>query len=157
MKKYILLIIISLALFSCSNPNTELKKIKDLEVSYYKNNELKPNIKKAKEIDTAYGKFINDFQDDTIVVEALFSRAKIQLGVLNNYPAGFKSLENIYHKFPNHRLAPMALQYHAFVLDEQLKDKIKAKAKYEELIHKYPHHPFAKDAVILIKMLSEGN
>lgn len=63
------------------------------------------------------------------------------------------SYTRIETSYPNYQGLPEVMFLKAFLLDEDLGEKDRAKEAYNRLIQKFPDHPFSKDAKVLLTQL----
>ena len=75
--------------------------------------------------------------------------------LLGNFPEGFRLLDEIVAKYPQHRRAPDALQYEAFIYDTRLQRPHEAKEKLQLLMDKYPQSHWAKEASFYMKSIGK--
>ena len=59
-------------------------------------------------------------------------------------------------EWENYRRAPEALFLQAFTLDDNLGDTQRAQQQYELFLEKYPKHPLANDARLLLEAAKAG-
>lgn len=102
-----------------------------------------------------YTEFINQFPEDKRVPEYLFKAGEIS-SALNLSEAAIGYFQNVYTKFPKNEKAVYAMFIHAFILENQLMDLEKAKAKYQEVIDKFPGTQQAIDAKASIEHLGKS-
>lgn len=102
-----------------------------------------------------YTDFINQFPEDKRVPEYLFKAGEIS-SALNLSDAAIGYFQNLYTKFPKDEKAVFAMFIHAFILENQLMDLEKAKAKYQEVIDKFPGTQQATDAKASIEHLGKS-
>lgn len=102
-----------------------------------------------------YTDFINQFPEDKRVPEYLFKAGEIS-SALNLSEAAIGYFQNLYTKFPKDEKAVYAMFIHAFILENQLMDLEKAKAKYQEVIDKFPGTQQATDAKASIVHLGKS-
>jgi hypothetical protein len=126
MKRLAYSFVLLIAVASCSNPEKEIKNIEALQKKVYEHPE-KPDKDKAKELDAAYKAFFHNHPNDTNVPSLNFEDGRLNMELLGNYPEGFRLLDEIVAKYPQHRRAPDALQYEAFIYDTRLQRPHEAK------------------------------
>ena len=61
--------------------------------------------------------------------------------------------DRVIKDFPSWRRLPDVLYLKAFTIDSELDRKGEAETAYREVIDRYPDHPFAKDARVMIENL----
>lgn len=163
--KKILLVATAIAFFSSciENGNNDraafrkslLDQIKKTEEEL--NSSLKktarPDNKKAESVITLYEQFADSFPDDSIVPVFLFREAQLAIGIAR-FQKAILVLKRLCNAYPKSAKTPDAVFLIAFVYDEHLSYKAKAKEWYEKLIKSYPNHPFARDAEVAIRTLN---
>jgi TolA-binding protein len=94
---------------------------------------------------TMYKEFVEKYPDDTITSSYLFKSADLANG-LRKYKDAIDLYSQFREKYPDHRRAPAALFLQAFINDNNIHDKEKAKQLYAEFLQKYPTHELAPSA-----------
>ena len=102
-----------------------------------------------------YGDFAAKFPDDSLTAEYLFRRSDLQRAVGDNQSA-LKTLSGICNRYPDYKKVPECIFLEGYYSQEFFKDTVAAKQFYQELLSKYPNHPFADDAKALMKMFGKS-
>jgi arabinofuranosyltransferase len=90
-------------------------------------------------------------QPDTQTPEEIWARAQTKVD-----PASRIHLyRNIINRHPDHDLAPKALFMIGFIYSEELNEEKRAVNTFEELIKRYPVHPFAETAKWMIENMDK--
>ncbi len=63
----------------------------------------------------------------------------------------------ILNKYPDHERAPTALFIKGFILENELKNQVSAKAVYQQFLEKYPNHQLADDVNFLVENLGKSD
>ncbi len=133
-------------------PEQELREsIKDLEPKVF-GNDAKMNATVARQLQTLYVGFVNNNPTNDTAAEYLYRAGEILMG-LKDYDESIATFERLVSNYPEFEKAPQAAYLKAFINDEHLYRKGKAKELYQEMIDKYPRHPLANDARASIKLL----
>lgn len=99
-----------------------------------------------------YKTFQTTFPQDTMAPEYLFRGAGLSKALGD--PEGSVALyDRIIKTYPEWRRIAATYYMKAFTIDDGLKEKGRAKQAYEEMIIRFPDHPFAKDARAMIDNL----
>lgn len=134
-----------------NDKNALVLEIQNLEKSLF---DASMNLQKAKagELVALYkGYATNNPQSDTAAMY-LLKAAELQMG-LEEYKAADISLERLLKNYPAFDRAPQAAYMRAFIYDEHLDQKGRAKELYEAMIEAYPRHPLSNDARASIRLL----
>lgn len=76
---------------------------------------------------------------------------------IREFPKAVAIYDWIYTQYPNYEKAAQALFLKAFTYDNDLEDKAKAKALYEEFLEKFPNDDFADDTQFLLSNLGKND
>jgi len=171
MKKVFLLLFVSvLTLNSCDektpqeqkvetkvNKKVELEgKIKALEETIFNKDNSTKNIKDEKEKATKllsyYTDFYNLYSEDPKGGDYLFKAGNIALGLGKTIPA-IQAFRNAHDAFPGYKKRVEAVYMVAFIYDNNLHKKDKAREFYNFIIENYPEHQLAKDAIARLNTL----
>ncbi len=114
--------------------------------------ELNKNI--ASQGITAYEEFAKKFPSDTISPEYLF-RASDLSRALGDNAKSLDLLKKICSAYPNYRKTPDCIFLQGYYRQELFGDTAGARTFYNELIAKFPNHPFAGDAKAMIGMFGK--
>jgi len=100
---------------------------------------------------TAYHDFVKKFPDDSIhSAEYLFRMADLCKGV-GDYGKAINTFNQICKTYPKYKKIPECIFLQGYYYQEFFKDTNSAKTFYNELISKYPAHPFSDDAKAMMK------
>ena len=105
---------------------------------------------------TAYTKFSDNFPQDTLAPVCLYKAAQMAMS-LNQYQRALTILDNAATKYPTFRRLPDCIFLQAFIYDDKMKDTAKARAKYQEVITKFPQSAYAEQARGAIPLLGLSN
>ncbi len=160
--KKLLFIIISISVFSCSNPKKEETDkielfresiaLKEKEISQ---NLQKFDINKGNELISLYTEYAQTYPRDSMSAQYLFNAADLSVGV-KRFDNAISLFDKVYKEFPNYEKNATSLFMVAFVYDEHLKLKGKAADVYNEFIKKFPNHDFVDDAKFSIQNLNKS-
>lgn len=154
--KYIVLLTLSLSIFSCSN-NIQKNDIKVLNsnrdslslVIENLNSELKnknilskDSYVKANELIKSYKLFIDTYLNDSLSENYLFDLIMYEQGIKLTNEA-LKDMDIFIQTYPSNEKAPEILNMQAAIYDIDFHDINLAKKKYNLLIKNYPNHPLA--------------
>lgn len=95
------------------------------------------------------------FPKDTLAPKFLFQAATSSRGI-GDFEKAVELWGRISVEYENYRKAPEALFLQAFTLDENLKDTARARQQYETFLERYPKHPLANDARVLLEAAKTG-
>lgn len=159
MKKFILYPVFLTSILSCSRP-AEVKftresladSIDAKETALKKLEVLTPDNSLAFEAVKFYKQFADSFPGEKSAPDYLFKAANVSIGI-RQYIQAISFLERIKAHFPAYEKSPESLFLMAFIYDNYLDQKGRAREIYEEVIETYPQHKFASDAREVIKTL----
>ena len=159
MKKLIIVSIAICSIISC-NETTEVKftmknlvdSINAKEAELKKLEVLTPGNSFGFEAIKLYKQFADSFPNEKSAPDYLFKAANVSIGV-RQYIQAINFLERIKTYFPGYEKSPESLFLMAFIYDNYLDQKGKARDVYQEVIDQYPGHKFASDAKEVIKTL----
>lgn len=153
-------------IFSSCNKKTEdeLLQLANQKVEEAKKMDNENKQEDAKRLYTEavefYKQFINEYPSSKKIAGVYSGVAKIYSDNLHEYPTAIKYYADISAKFPNTKDSKYAMFMTAFIYDEMLKDKEKAKESYKKFIEKYPvddaNEKMSESAKMMLQML-EGN
>jgi tetratricopeptide (TPR) repeat protein len=166
MKNKFFLSVVSMAfLFACSNDKKGDSDEKQNMISQIDSLQKKMFNPKNMELDkdlafkgiTAYQKFVKKFPEDSInSAEYLFRMSELSRAVGDNRKA-IEYLGQITKNYPSFKKTPECIFLQGYYYQEFFGDTTSAKIFYNELISKYPAHPFANDAKALMKMFGKSD
>ncbi len=103
----------------------------------------------------AYLDYAKHFPDDTLSTFFLFKAGEYASST-GQFLRAISMYENILSKYPQSRLIPECLFIEGFVYDNNLNDTAKARAKYMEVVEKYPNDNLAAQAKQAMKLLGKS-
>lgn len=136
---------------SCQSArDQQMEKIQSLEKALVEEHQgiIEPQL--GAEMQSAYLDFAKNFPQDSLASKQLFKAAEVAQG-LGEYEEALGILERIQSEFPQSKEAATALFLSGFITENHLNSPELAKTYYQSFITKYPNHPLAKDARILIE------
>lgn len=152
--RYLVLMMLPLALYACGSAGEDLTKIRSLEQQLSAVNGPLDTVK-VRELIDEYDRFADAYPDDTNAPQCLLNAG----GLANTLMQGEKAIafyDRIIEKYPNHRTAAEAYFLKAFVYENTLQDLEKAKETYQEFIRKYPQHELADDAEVSLRNVGKS-
>lgn len=165
MKINFILFLAVVILFSCSGEEEELqgkksallRQIDSLEKKIFDNKNMNFDRTLAFETVVLYRQFTEKFPEDSaLCAEYLFRSADLQ-SALGEYQNAIHSLNKIYTSYRNYKKYAECIFLQGFYYQEYLKDTVSAKIFYNELIARYPDHPFARDARQLLLFFGKSD
>jgi outer membrane protein assembly factor BamD (BamD/ComL family) len=99
-----------------------------------------------------YINYANNFHEDSLAAGYLFKAGSIARN-LTKYRKAIEIFQNVHDGFPNYQLRTEAMFLIAFIYDNDLNDRIRARDTYELVVKTYPDHKFAEDAASRIETL----
>jgi TolA-binding protein len=154
MKKLSFLLFCCSLLAACNSADKDKENLKKQYNEYWKKN-AKPEPVAAKALDASYKEYFLKHKADTSIPTMMFQDAELNINALQNNNEGMRLLDQIEKEYPNHWRVPDALYLQAFTYEQSYHNNDLAKAKYEEIIQKFPNHPYAEQARQSIKMLGK--
>lgn len=101
--------------------------------------------RKAQGLVDVYKAYANSNPGDTMSAEFLFRAANVSKS-MHEGEESLRLYDRIIREFPSWRRLPDVYYLKAFTIDSELGRKGEAFAAYEDVIGRFPDHPFAKDA-----------
>ncbi len=99
--------------------------------------------------------FVTSYPSDSLAGDILFKAADVSRG-LGHYEQAIDMWDRFAREYPRHEKVPVSLFLKAFTADKDLQDVGMATAYYERFLQKYPDHPQAKDARMLLDILQSN-
>ena len=99
--------------------------------------------------------FAQRFPQDTLAPYFLFQAANVSRGI-GDFEKSVELWGRIASEWESYRRAPEALFLQAFTLDDNLGDTKRAQQQYEVFLERYPKHPLANDARLLLEAAKSG-
>lgn len=97
----------------------------------------------------AYQEFIEKNPNDSLTPKYQLELANV-MSVLGNKKGAVEQFSKFYETYPLNTAAPYAMMQAADITDKHLKDTAKARLILEDLIAKYPEHPFGVEAQTIL-------
>lgn len=95
------------------------------------------------------------FPQDTLTPKFLFRTAAASRGI-GDFEKAVELWGRITVSYENYKRAPEALFLQGLTLDENLADTGRARQQYEAFLERYPKHPLANDARLLLEAARSG-
>jgi tetratricopeptide (TPR) repeat protein len=148
-----MLFVITFALTSCDSAKNKARlKIQQLEQDMLDAQTFMIDDEKAAELNLALMDYIKEYPEDTICADYLFKLAEISSG-LGRYGDAVNHLDNLIENYSAWKKLPDALFLKGFILEDKMMNLSKAKKAYQELIDRFPDHPFSENAKVIIENL----
>lgn len=154
MKRIGILLFCMLWLASCDSTQNDRQDLQKRYKEYWKSSS-RPDPEKGKALDASYKEYFLKHPKDTAIPTLLFQDADLNLNILQNLNEGMKLLDRLVKEYPNHWRAPDALYLQAFTYEQTYQNNELARQKYEEIIQKFPNHPYAAQARQNINLLGK--
>lgn len=150
--KNLLLLALSLLLFSCES---EQEKIVNeiTEVTEAMKQESFPSSENMDKIVELYDSYIKKFPDAEETYTYMELKAKY-LAANNKYNEAIEVYQTLVEKYPDDKRGADALFMQAFILENYVLDKTKAKEIYSDFLKHYPNHELADDAQFSLENMS---
>ncbi|MBK9628236.1 MAG: tetratricopeptide repeat protein [Flavobacteriales bacterium] len=153
--KYALLLPVIALLAACGGPKADSPaevsaRIRTMEDSVFQS--LTFDQRKAQALLDVYKAYANANPTDTASAEYLFRAANVAK-TMHDGEQSIALYDRVIKDFPSWRRLPDVLYLKAFTIDSELDRKGEAETAYREVIDRYPDHPFAKDARVIIENL----
>lgn len=153
MKKYTLILCcFAFLLTACQNEKTKIQSAID-EVSQIMKDESYPSKENMEKVIGLYDEFITKYPDAEETLTYMELKAKY-LSANNQQEEAIEAYEQLILTYPEDPRAAEALFMQAFILENYLMDKTKAKDKYSDFLKHYPEHELADDAQFSIENLA---
>jgi TolA-binding protein len=158
MKLFLTPLVLAVVLTACggeqknqATPAAEdMVRIRTMEDSLF--NATAYDQRKAQTLLDAYKAFATTYPLDTMAPEILFRAAGLAKSMRDPEQSIFL-YDRIITDYPSWYRLPDVYYLKAFTIDSDQDRKGEAKRAYEEVINRYPDHPFAKDAKAMIENL----
>ncbi len=133
----------TLIMMSCETEKKDMRPEMQSEINTLKAEIEAAGIKANSEIAPMkivklYVDYANQYPEDSLSMRYLFQCAQVNVG-LGLAPEAINNLDTLVARYPDTDLAPSALQFKAFILDEKMRRFQKAEEVINELIEKYPN------------------
>lgn len=110
---------------------------------------------KAIELRNAYLDYIKSWPKDSMNAAYTYKAAEISMSLRESQKA-IELFQRYYKAWPENPKAADCLFLVGFIYENELKNYNEARNSYTEFIQKYPQHPYADDAEILIQNLGKS-
>ena len=142
---YLLFIITSIILTSCSNDKDKLySEIKSIEKTLFAD-DMGLNDSIALEYTIKCDNYAKTYRDDANSPELLFKSGEVLSG-LGRYDAAIRRFQDVYNIYPNYKKRPESIFICGFIFDTHLQDKENADYHYNKFIKEYPNHKLYQEA-----------
>ena len=154
--KYIFLLPFFALMVACGGsekPETPVdakERIRAMEDSVFESSTF--DRRRAQALLDVYKAYANAYQLDSMAPEYLFRAANLSKS-MHDGEQGIRLYDRIIKDYGAWYRLPDVYYLKAFTIDSELDQRGAAKEAYEEVINRYPDHPFAKDARIMIDNL----
>ncbi|MFH1005709.1 MAG: tetratricopeptide repeat protein [Bacteroidota bacterium] len=165
MKKIFVLVFTAFVFFivSCEHKNDTsaeknavISKIDSMEKILFNSKSFSVDKKLAHNVVNSYLDFAKNYSDDSAHCAEYLFRASELANAMKEYFQAINYLSRICKNYPKFKKIPECIFLQGFYYQEFLKDTIRAKEFYEQLISKYPTHAFANDAKALMNMFGKS-
>jgi len=166
-KTFLYFAVIVSVLASCKSPNgkTETSADKDkliasidsFQKKMFNPTSMQLNKDLAFKALNTYQDFVKKFPDDSIhSAEYLFRMSDLSRAV-GDHRKAIEYLGQITKTYPSFKKIPECIFLQGYYYQEYFNDTTSAKIFYNQIISKYPSHPFANDAKELMKMFGKSD
>jgi tetratricopeptide (TPR) repeat protein len=167
MKKYIGALICIVVLASCSDTKESngsyldenfdkikaAKQIEELEAVLISAENKSLNLGTAQEVIVAYKEYAKQLPLDVVSAEYLFKAADVEMG-LQQYRKAEVIYNRVYDNYHSYKNRVMCMYLTAFINDNHLNQKGRAKEIYQRLIARHPEDKLAQDAIASLDLLT---
>ena len=144
MKKNLYILLSTLALTSCTNPQQKYRdEISAAEKVLFADSTMIIDKTKAGELMKLYIAYADQFQDDSSSADYLFKAGDIANNM--RQPTEAIALFGRVRRYQTYAKVPVALFLQGFITETELQDYGKAKEYYESFLQKYPNHQLTRD------------
>ncbi|MCF7833220.1 MAG: tetratricopeptide repeat protein [Candidatus Marinimicrobia bacterium] len=147
-KQLLILVLISMLIFSCSENRTAEEMFQDGS-ELYKQEKVSRSIK-------TFEKLSNIYPDDPIAVKAIYRLAEIYASDFQDFESCVAKYEFIADEYPSHADAPKARFMAGYTLANIMDDQDRAKIEYEKFIRDYPKHPLVESVQFELRNLGKS-
>ena len=152
MKQLVWIFSLSFLLVSCGDSQESLNK--EIEgLTEIMKNENYPSKENMEKIVILFDRYIEEFPEAKESYSYMELKAKYQ-AANNNYEQALITYEDLVKRYPEDNRSADAVFMQAFIIENYLLDKVKAKTKYSDFLKHYPNHELADDAQFSIENLS---
>ena len=157
MKKiHLILLAATLLLTMCKTSNQRdklLQEIRQTEQEIFSKN-FDVTLEKSQHLMDLYLAFANDFPEDPLSPEFLFSCATVA-SASQQEMYSITLYQRIYNEYPDHAIRPIALMHWALAYDN-MGDAERAKPLYEQFLVMFPDNPYVTDVKHLLEMVDKS-
>lgn len=100
----------------------------------------------TRELVAQYLDYVEQFPEDSLAADYLFSAANLEANALQNFERGEELFLQVVEKYPQHERASDALFIAAFVNENVFQDEQRAEELYRRVVEEYPQDDYADDA-----------
>ncbi len=156
MKKIVIILSLVSVIAACKSGKEKLQEtISVNEQKLFADSSGILNNSVAGEVLKSYQEFAEKYPGDSMAVGYLFKGADLANG-LRKHKEAIDLYGQFRERFPDHGKAAAALFLQAFIYDNQIHDKEKAKQLYAEFIERYPNHELAPSAKASLDQIIMG-
>jgi TolA-binding protein len=160
MYKYLIILIsISIVLFSCNDDKAKAKLKADIKTEeqklFSKEGIYKWDSKKADKLIDLYTSYSTKFPKDSTAPEFLFRSAELCVGS-QRYKDAIAKYDLIIATYPDYKKTPVCMFLAGFNYENNMYDLKNAKKYYETFIAKYPNDPLVNDVKISLQNLGKS-
>ena len=152
MKQLVWIFLLGFLLISCGDSQENLSQEID-DLTGIMKNENYPSKANMEKIVILFDRYIEKYPDADESFSYMELKAKYQ-AANNNYEQALNTYEDLVKKYPDDSRSADAVFMQAFIIENYLLDKVKAKTKYSDFLRHYPNHELADDAQFSIENLS---
>ena len=137
-------------LFAACQPSQE--KLTEQIVQLEKESLEQYDTIKMNDLLSLYQSYIEQFPQDSLAANYLFSSGKINMA-LRKGPQALRDFTNFVNNYPQHAFLPEAYYYIAFTYEDIMYDISAAKTAYYDFLVRFPSHKLVTDANLSVKYL----
>jgi outer membrane protein assembly factor BamD (BamD/ComL family) len=151
--KIFLLLLVALAVTSCSSRDKDMEKIREMEKQVFTGPSGMDN-EKAKALILLYEEFAGSHSGDSLAPACLYKAAELSIN-LNDGEGAIRFFDRVINEYPDYSKVPEACFLKAFVYEVTFQNINKAGDAYKDFLRKYPDHDLADDAQASINNLGK--
>ncbi len=153
--RIVITLMLVFGMLACTSKREKyLEEIQQMEQQVFDTSKL-PKPKEMEFLAEMYLEYVKEFPDDTLSPRFML-RAAEMFKFSGKPTKGFALLDSVYMKYPDSKLAPLALLTAALWYDQEARDIARARQKLLIIIEKYPDSEFADDARKMLDLLDKS-